>query len=144
LAATAYGTAGPMDARFPLPLAIMPRRTLSVLANQMAAVPLSAHVGSPDVFFEGTAGCTSCHVGGTGTLSSNQDIGKVDLLGQTRPMQVPSLIDVADRAPYMHDGCAATLMDRFTNTSCGGTNHGNVSGLSGGDLDNLTTYLESL
>jgi len=59
-------------------------------------------------------------------------------------MQVPSLIDVIDRAPYMHDGCAATLMDRFTNPSCGGTTHGNVSSLSSADIDDLSTYLESL
>ena len=117
--------------------------------NALPRVPVrtdldATKVAAGKTLFEGTAGCTSCHVGGTGTLSSNQDIGKVDLLGQSRPMQVPSLIDVADRAPYMHDGCATTLMDRFTNPGCGGTTHGNVSGLSSGDLDNLTTYLESL
>jgi cytochrome c peroxidase len=59
-------------------------------------------------------------------------------------MQVPALLDVADRAPYMHDGCATTLMDRFTNATCGGTNHGNTSSLTSADLTNLATYLESL
>lgn len=117
--------------------------------NSIPRVPVrpdldATKVAAGKALFEGSAGCTSCHVGGTGTLATNQDIGKTDSLGQTQPMQVPSLLDVIDRAPYMHDGCATTLMDRFTNPSCGGTNHGNASSLSSGDLDNLSTYLESL
>src|SRR5207247_10922728 len=42
LAAKAYGTAGPMLARLPEPLAIIPRRTFKSRAYQLAAVPLSA------------------------------------------------------------------------------------------------------
>ncbi len=122
-----------------------------IVAHWMNAIPRvpvrtdldQAKIAAGKTLFEGAGGCTSCHVGGTGTLAANQDIGKVDSLGQSRPMQVPSLIDVIDRAPYMHDGCAATLMDRF-DTGCGGSNHGNVSSLSPTDLDNLSTYLESL
>jgi len=127
-----------------------------IVAHWMNALPrvpvrtdLDANkVAAGKALFEGVAGCSSCHVGGTGTLSTNQDIGKIDVDlgagGKTRAMQVPSLVDVIDRAPYMHDGCAATLMDRFTNPDCGGTNHGNVSTLTPDDLGNLTTYLESL
>ena len=94
--------------------------------------------------FDGSAGCTSCHVGAIGTLATNQDIGKTDVLGDKRPLQVPSLLDVADRAPFMHDGCAHTLMDRFTDVSCGGASHGNTASLGQDDLLSLTTYLESL
>ena len=123
-----------------------------IVAHWMNALPrvpvrtdLDANkIAAGKALFEGTAGCTSCHVGGTGTLASNQDIGKVDVDGKSIPMQVPSLVDVIDRAPYMHDGCAASLMDRFTNTACGGANHGSVSSLGADDLGNLSTYLESL
>ncbi|HEY2368018.1 MAG TPA: cytochrome-c peroxidase, partial [Polyangiaceae bacterium] len=122
-----------------------------IVAHWMNAIPRvpvrtdldGAKVAAGKMVFEGAGGCTSCHVGGTGTLAMNQDIGKVDSLDQSRPMQVPSLLDVIDRAPYMHDGCAATLMDRF-NPACGGSNHGNVSSLSPTDVDDVTTYLESL
>jgi hypothetical protein len=117
--------------------------------NSIPRVPVrtdldATKVAAGKALFEGSAGCTSCHVGGTGTLVANQDIGKTDSLGQSQPMQVPSLLDVVDRAPYMHDGCAATLMDRFTNPSCGGANHGNAANLSQDDLQSITTYLESL
>jgi hypothetical protein len=123
-----------------------------IVAHWMNALPrvpvredLSAtQIAAGKALFDGTAGCTSCHVGGTGSLTENQNIGKTDIDGKSNPMQVPSLIDVIDRAPYMHDGCAATLMDRFTNPSCGGSNHGNVSSLSGTDLNNISVYLESL
>ena len=33
--------------------------------------------------------------------------------------QVPSLVGIGTRGPFMHDGCAATLRDRF-NPACGG------------------------
>ena len=91
-----------------------------------------------------SAGCEGCHVGGTGVVNTNQDIGKTDSIGQSAPLQVPSLFDVADRAPYMHDGCAASLMDRLTNPQCAGANHGNTASLSDADRTNLETYLESL
>ena len=43
--------------------------------------------------------------------------------------KVPSLLGVGARAPFMHDGCAATLEDRFG--ACGGGDrHGNTSQLS--------------
>jgi hypothetical protein len=43
----------------------------------------------------------------------------------------------------MHDGCAATLRDRFG--ACGGgDNHGHTSQLTPAELDDLIAYLESL
>ena len=57
--------------------------------------------------------------------------------------KVPSLSGSAHRAPYMHDGCAQTLMDRFV--TCGGGNlHGNTSALRTDQLADLVEYLESL
>jgi hypothetical protein len=52
-------------------------------------------------------------------------------------------VGVAARAPFMHDGCAATLTQRF-DPSCGGSAHGNVSGLGAGDIADLVAYLETL
>jgi hypothetical protein len=43
----------------------------------------------------------------------------------------------------MHDGCAATLEDRFS--ACGGDErHGDVSALTETQLQQLISYLESL
>ena len=130
---------------------VVPKQA-TVLAHWLNAIPRipvradldPQRVAQGKAIFEGSAGCASCHVGGVGTLTTNQDIGKTDILGDERPLQVPSLLDVADRAPFMHDGCAKTLMDRFTNASCGGASHGNTASLGPDDLSSLTTYLESL
>ena len=59
------------------------------------------------------------------------------------PLQTPSLLGVAWRAPFMHDGCAPTLADRF-DPACGGDQHGDVSALSDADLGALVAYLETL
>ena len=65
------------------------------------------------------------------------------LVGTGGPFQVPSLLGLSHRAPYMHDGCATTLLDRFT--ACGGGDaHGVVSQLATGEVANLVAYLESL
>jgi hypothetical protein len=66
-------------------------------------------------------------------------------VGTGRPLQVPSLRGVQWRAPFMHDGCAATLADRFGNTTCGGGDkHGVTSTLKPADVADLTAYLQSL
>lgn len=57
--------------------------------------------------------------------------------------QVPSLLGLALRPPYLHAGCAATLGERFG--SCGGGDaHGRISGLSAQNLADLVAYLETL
>jgi hypothetical protein len=88
------------------------------------------------------ADCASCHSGEHFTNNENKDVGTGGMF------QVPSLRGVAARAPYMHDGCAPDLMSRFTGTAtdptCGGTNHGNVSGLTAADLSDLVTYVQTL
>ena len=43
----------------------------------------------------------------------------------------------------MHNGCAATLADRF-DPKCGGDKHGNTAGLSDLQRGDLVAYLESL
>jgi cytochrome c peroxidase len=58
-------------------------------------------------------------------------------------LQVPSLRAVSFRAPFMHDGCANTLADRF-GTCGGGDKHGHTSQLSVGQRDDVVAYLESL
>ena len=82
-------------------------------------------------------GCTTCHSGTELTNNTTLDVGTGG------NFQVPSLVGVSWRAPYLHTGCAKTLRDRFS-AACGGDKHGNVDGLSSADVDDLTTYLESL
>ncbi|HWA73696.1 MAG TPA: cytochrome-c peroxidase [Polyangiaceae bacterium] len=82
-------------------------------------------------------GCTSCHSGAKFTNNTTVDVGTGG------NFQVPSLLGIAQRVPVMHNGCAATLMDRF-DASCGGTAHGNTSQLSRAELEDLVAFLESI
>ncbi|WP_437484981.1 cytochrome-c peroxidase [Sorangium sp. So ce1014] len=89
------------------------------------------------LFHDKKVACADCHSGPMLTNNRNEDVGTGELL------QVPSLIGISGRAPFMHDGCAATLRDRF-DPACGGDDHGDVSGLTSVQVDDLVAYLESL
>jgi hypothetical protein len=89
------------------------------------------------LFESAELGCTECHNGPHLTNNATLDVGT----GQ--PFQVPSLIGVGLRAPYLHDGCAATLADRFG--ACGGGDqHGHTSQLAPADVADLSLYVGSL
>jgi len=99
---------------------------------------LSAVVRGRALFADSArAGCATCHAGAHLTNNQMADVGTGGAL------QVPSLVGVAAHAPFMHDGCAATLRDRFA--ACGGGDaHGVTSGLAPTELDDLLAYLEAL
>lgn len=88
------------------------------------------------LFHDQVVGCDGCHAGNK--LTSNESVD----IGTGGEFQVPSLLGVGARAPFMHDGCAATLRDRFG--PCGGDRHGTTSHLSAEQLDDLVAYLETL
>jgi mono/diheme cytochrome c family protein len=81
--------------------------------------------------------CSSCH--GGDALTNNETVD----VGTGRAFQVPTLMGIRNRAPYMHDGCAKTLHDRF-DPECGGTAHGDLTGLTDGDVDDLVAYMNTL
>ena len=82
-------------------------------------------------------GCPTCHAGASLTNNRNQDVGT------GAAFQVPALVGVAWRAPYLHSGCAKTLKDRF-DVSCGGSQHGDTADLTPAQIGDLTTFLETL
>jgi hypothetical protein len=86
-------------------------------------------------------GCTSCHVGSKYTSNGNAWVGTTE---PGHSLQVPSLVGVGYRAPFLHDGRAVTLRDRFDPRIGGGDAHGTTSGLSDPELGDLVSYLESL
>lgn len=91
------------------------------------------------LFTDKTVACGSCHSGDKLTNNMNADVGTGGMF------QVPSLLGLAARAPFMHDGCAATLADRFSNAGCGGgDHHGVTSTLSPAQLGDLIAYLDTL
>jgi hypothetical protein len=87
--------------------------------------------------FVGAAECSKCHDGTK--LTNNQTVD----VGTGLALQVPSLVGVGLRGPWLHTGCAKTLQQRF-DPACGGNAHGRTAGLTGGQIDDLVAYLESL
>jgi hypothetical protein len=89
------------------------------------------------LFNSSAHGCAGCHSGPQFTNNAQADVGTGG------SFQVPSLIGLAMRAPYMHNGCARTLRDRFG--ACGGdARHGQTASLLPGELTDLIAYLETL
>jgi CxxC motif-containing protein (DUF1111 family) len=55
------------------------------------------------------------------------------------------LVGVSWRFPFLHDGCAQTLAERFAlDGGCDNPAHGTTSQLSAQDLSDLIAYLESI
>lgn len=106
-------------------------------APKPAATDSAAVAHGQALFQDPARGCATCHAGPR--LTNNQTVD----VGTGGPFQVPSLVGVGSRAPYLHDGCAATLADRFG--SCGGGDrHGITSTLSASDVSDLVAYLKTL
>src|SRR5579871_1534096 len=104
------------------------------IARQLPAADPAAVARGAKVF-NGVGGCASCHTGAQLTDRSMRDVGT------GRAFKVPSLVGVAWRAPFLHDGCAKTLADRF-NPACGGAMHGN--GIDAQQIADLIAFLETL
>jgi mono/diheme cytochrome c family protein len=85
------------------------------------------------LFESASVGCSGCHSGSLMTNNTTADVGT------GASFQVPSLYDVAVRAPYLHDGRAATLRDSFAMPG-----HGDTSALGADEVRDLLTYVESL
>ena len=103
------------------------------------ATDIAAVARGQAIFNDAKAACATCHSGARLTNNQSVDVGTLGM------MQVPSLRGLAARAPYMHDGCAKTLEERFTNTACGGGDqHGQTSHLTVDEIAELVTYLETL
>ncbi len=82
------------------------------------------------------AGCDSCHAGDRFTTGESADVGTGD------SFQIPSLVGLRYRTPLLHDGCAATIEERFG--PCGGDDHGDTGALDDDEMADLLDYLRSL
>lgn len=109
---------------------------------ESVAAPRWAPAIDPDAAARGKAlfdspqlTCASCHAGELFTNNQKLEIGSGGAF------KTPSLLGVGARAPYMHNGCAATLADCFT--PCGGS-HVSAASLTAAQLADLIAYLESI
>jgi DNA-binding beta-propeller fold protein YncE len=103
-----------------------------------AAVTMTPSIERGRALFNNpTAACSTCHNGPSLTNNMTVDVGTGG------KFQVPSLIGIGTRGPFMHNGCATTLKDRFG--ACGGGDkHGVTSKLAAPQIDDLVAYLKTL
>ena len=89
------------------------------------------------LFNDPNVGCVTCHNGPRYTNNTSVDVGTGGVF------QVPQLMGLAIRAPYLHNGCAPTLKDRFGPCG-GGDRHGHTSQPTSAQIDDLVAFLETL
>lgn len=104
-------------------------------ATEPATVRGRALFESPEV------GCSQCHSGPALTNNESYAVGTTE---DGHALQVPSLVGIGHRAPYLHTGCAETLEERFDPSCGGGDQHGRTSHLDAEQIGDLVAYLETL
>lgn len=120
---------------------------IAAITRYIDSFPAAPHVRQPDaaavvrgqaLFEDPTVECADCHAGER--LTNNESVA----VGTGLLLQVPSLLRVGARAPFMHDGCASDLTARFSAYCGGGDEHGKTSHLDAAQIADLVAYLESL
>lgn len=106
------------------------------LQKDMAANPMSeSGVRGRNLFFSKRVGCSNCHVGanladelyhnlGVGMEVDNPDLGRYEVTKVEKDkgaFKTPTIRNVADSGPYMHDGSMATLEEVVEHYNKGGT-----------------------
>jgi cytochrome c peroxidase len=114
--------------------------------------------------FNGKGNCVTCHAGfnftdesyhnlGVGMLDTKPDPGRVAVTkarSETGAFKTPTLRNVAQSAPYMHDGSEATLADVIDYYDRGGNKNRYLAkemrplGLTSGEKADLVAFLEAL
>ncbi len=82
------------------------------------------------------AGCADCHSGEQGT--NNESVVFADF----GAIQVPMLVGVAHRSPWLHDGCAQALEETFDGACI--PEHVPATALDAAEIEALVDYLRSL
>jgi cytochrome c553 len=118
---------------------------MSALTSWLEAIPAPAAPSWVDaaaaargraIFQRADTACSTCHSGPKLTNNRTVDVGT------GAPFQVAPLVGVGWRAPFLHNGRAQTLRDRFA--GCATTGHGSISQLAQQDVSDLIAYLETL
>jgi YVTN family beta-propeller protein len=87
--------------------------------------------------------CTYCHSGSKYTNQRQFDVGTGRTTDRSPLIDVPQLSNVADSAPYLHDGSAKSLEEIWTIYNPKDT-HGVTNDLTKDELNDLIEYLKTL
>jgi DNA-binding beta-propeller fold protein YncE len=118
---------------------------------RLADGSLSASAQAGQAIFQ-QLGCQSCHSGARFSDSptgARHDVGTIKASSGQRAggvldgLDTPTLLGLPASAPYLHDGSASTLLEVLTTANSAGQ-HGDTSGLSPGELNQLVDYLLQL
>ncbi len=108
-----------------------------------AEVPLDRVREGLEVFVR--AGCPTCHAfpafTSLGSVPAGALFPEQRTLAADERLDIPSLLSVGARGPFLADGRAPTLRSVFDEP---GDRHGDTSDLSDAELDQLVRFLESL
>jgi len=91
------------------------------------------------IFEDRRVGCTKCHPSPLFTDKKAHDVHSKCYYDTVSVFDTPSLIEVWRTAPYLHDGRYVNMKEVFTHGR-----HGNVSGLTEEQIDDLVEYVLSL
>jgi mono/diheme cytochrome c family protein len=94
-----------------------------------------------ELFDSASVGCAGCHSGPDFTDGELHDVGSKGRNDRERRFNTPSLLSIAGKGPYFHDGRYKTLHQLLIAED---GKMGHTKQLSLADLDALETYLRSL
>ncbi len=120
--------------------------SLAAWLGDLPAPATTSMDGAPSVtrgqalFTSTSVGCSACHAGNALTDNTGHQVGTSGSVA----LQTPSLRHVALHPPFMHNGCAPTLRDRFKPDCGGGDEHGHTSHLTDAQLGDLVAYMNTL
>jgi cytochrome c peroxidase len=125
-------------------------KTLDPPVSSFDQGTMSAAAIRGEILFQGKGGCSSCHFGPLFTDNQLHNTNVPNLPGKTDPgsavipgaFNTPTLRDVKDTGPYMHNGVFETLRQVvvFYNTTASTA----PLGLTDVEIDELVAYLEAL
>ncbi len=122
-------------------------------AGRIAGRDLGAVARGADIFARSTrkdgspippsGRCVTCHPPPLYSNLLKADVGTQGPFDDSAAFDVPHLVGIGSKAPYLHDGRAATLEEIWTQPGVL-DRHGVVTDLSKADLNDLVAFLRSL
>lgn len=139
-------------------------REYKAVMDQLKANPMSeSAIRGRDLFFSEKVNCAACHVGanltdekyhnlGVGMDQEKPDLGRYEVTKEEKDkgaFKTPTIRNVAQTAPYMHDGSQKTLMEVVEHYAKGGVPNPYLSEkivkleLSDQDKKDLVAFMEA-
>ena len=135
------GTSKEMDAVAAFVLSLTPRPNPHLSKGIPRREIRAAATRGRRLFHSRKVGCARCHAGPWMTISGRSPMRLVDV-GTGIRADVPSLVNVWETAPYLHDGRATTLRDVLT-VHNPRDQHGRTRHLTAVELTDLIRFLQA-